>query len=332
MQMRELGQTGAKVSAIGLGCWGMSGAYGAADQEEAEATLHHALDLGINFLDTADVYGEGHNERLLGRVLKSRRDQFVLATKTGFVKADAPDGTATIAVDASPQRIRSACDASLQRLQTDVIDLYYLHRVDPRVPIEESVGAVAELIKAGKVRYLGLCEAAASTIRRAHAVVQVTAVQSEYSLWTRDVEAEVLPLCEQLSISLVPFSPLGRGFLTGQVVAAAQISADDWRATNPRFTQENIARNAQLLKPLNDIAHRHGGTPAQVALTWLLAQSPQIIPIPGTKRRRHLEENLAALKITLTDEELLQLQTEFQPGAVAGERYTAEFARWIDHS
>ena len=223
MKKRLLGQTGISVSAIGLGCWGMSGAYGAADQQEAEATLHHALDAGINMLDTADVYGDGHNESLLGRVLKSRRDEFLLASKTGFVKPE--DGCSGVSVNQNPDRIRQACEASLQRLQTDVIDLYYLHRVDPKVPIEESVAAVAQLIQEGKVRFLGLCEVSATTLQRAMAVQTVTAVQSEYSLWTRDIEVDVLPLCQHLSISVVPFSPLGRGFLTGEVVAADQIAA-----------------------------------------------------------------------------------------------------------
>lgn len=328
MKKRPLGQTGMSVSAIGLGCWGMSGAYGAADQQEAEATLHHALDAGINLLDTADVYGDGHNESLLGRVLSSRRNEFLLASKTGFVKPE--DGWSGVSVNQNPDRIRQACEASLQRLQTDVIDLYYLHRVDPQVPIEDSVAAVAQLIQEGKVRFLGLCEVSAATLRRAMAVHPVTAVQSEYSLWTRDIERDVLPLCQQLSVSVVPFSPLGRGFLTGQVVAADQFAPDDWRANNPRFAAKNLEQNRTLLAPLKQIAAAHDCSHAQVALAWVLSRGSSVIPIPGTKQRRHLTDNLSALDLKLTDAELDTLDQAFPHNAAVGERYTADFARWLD--
>jgi aryl-alcohol dehydrogenase-like predicted oxidoreductase len=330
VERRELGRGGVPVSAIGLGCWGMSGSYGAADEAEARATLHHALDIGINLLDTADSYGSGHNESLLGRTLKERRGEFVLATKTGWVKRVGPDGKTTDGVDCSPQRLPSACEASLARLQTDVIDLYYLHRADKAVPIEESVGAVAELVAAGKVRFIGLCEVSAETLRRAHAVHPVTALQSEYSLWTRDAETTVLPVCEELGISFVPFSPLGRGFLTGTLTDANRFGPNDWRAKNPRFSPENLNRNTALLGPLVEIAQARGCTPAQVALAWVLSRGEHIIPIPGTKRRRHLDENVAALEIVLGPNELIRLETAFPPGAAAGERYTPEQARWLD--
>ena len=329
MQHRRLGRSGIEVSAIGLGCWGMSGSYGPADEAESVTTLHHALDLGVDFVDTADSYGDdGHNETLIGRALAGRRHEFVMATKTGWVKRVGPVGTTIVGVDGRPERIRSASEASLARLKTDVIDLYYLHRVDPDVPVEESVGAMAELVTAGKVRFLGLSEVSEATLRRAHAVHPITALQSEYSLWTREPEATVMPACRQLGIAFVPFSPLGRGFLTGAVTGREEITQGDWRANNPRFTEESIARNRDLLGPLEEIAVAHGARSAQVALAWVLSRGEQVIPIPGMKRRAHLDENVAAVDITLTPEELARLDAAFPPGAAAGERYTPEVARW----
>jgi aryl-alcohol dehydrogenase-like predicted oxidoreductase len=328
MRMRALGRSGIEVSAMGLGCWGMSGSYGPADEAESIATLHHALDRGVNFIDTADSYGDGHNETLIGRALGGRRHEFVLASKTGWVKRAGPDGTEAIGVDGRPERIRSACEASLARLKTDHLDLYYLHRVDPDVPVEESVGAMADLIAAGNVRSLGLSEVSAATLRRAHAVHPIAALQSEYSLWTREPEATVLPACRELGIAFVPFSPLGRGFLTGSVAGREGLTPGDWRANNPRFTEENLARNQALLRPLQEIAQAHGATPAQVALAWVLARGADVIPIPGMKRRRHLDENVAAAEIELSAAERSRLDAAFPPGVAAGDRYTPEVARW----
>jgi aryl-alcohol dehydrogenase-like predicted oxidoreductase len=326
---RKLGRNGIEVSAIGLGCWGMSGSYGPADEAEAVATLHHALDLGVNFIDTADSYGDdGHNESLVGRTLAGRRVEFTLATKTGWVKRVGPDGLSAVDVDGRPDRIRSACDASLARLKTEVIDLYYLHRVDPEVSVEESVGAMADLVAAGKVRTLGLSEVSEATLRRAHAVHTITALQSEYSLWTREPEATVMPACRELGIAFVPFSPLGRGFLTGTVTGLEGIAPGDWRANNPRFSEENLARNVALLKPLEEVARSQGKTVAQVALAWVLSRGENVIPLPGMKRRVHLDENTAAVDIELSPEELNRLNAAFPPGAAAGDRYTPEVARW----
>jgi aryl-alcohol dehydrogenase-like predicted oxidoreductase len=328
MKRRALGGSGIEVSAIGLGCWGMSGSYGPADEAESVATLHRALDLGINLVDTADSYGDGHNESLIGRALAGRRHEFVLATKTGWVKRTGPDGKEAVGVDGRPERIRSACEASLLRLRTDVIDLYYLHRVDPEVPVEDSVGAMAELVAAGKVRFLGLSEVSEATLRRAHAAHPIAALQSEYSLWTREPEQTVMPACRELGIAFVPFSPLGRGFLTGAVTGRDRIAPGDWRANNPRFTDENLARNQALLRPLEEVARAHGAKPAQVALAWVLSRGEQVIPIPGVKRRTHLAENVSAVEIRLTPDELARLDAAFPPGAAAGERYTREVARW----
>lgn len=328
MKRRALGSSGIEVSAIGLGCWGMSGSYGPADEAESAATLHHALDLGINFVDTADSYGDGHNESLVGRSLEACRKEFILASKTGWVKRTGPDGKEAVGVDGRPDRIRSACEASLTRLRADVIDLYYLHRVDPDVPVEASVGAMAGLVAAGKVRFLGLSEVSEATLRRAHAVHPITALQSEYSLWTREPEATVMPACRELGIAFVPFSPLGRGFLTGAVTGREGIAPGDWRANNPRFTQESIDRNRALLRPLEEVAQAHGARPAQVALAWVLSRGERVIPIPGMKRRAHLDENVVAVDITLTPEELARLDAAFPVGAAAGERYTPEVARW----
>ena len=329
MKRRTLGASGIGVSAIGLGCWGMSGSYGPADEAESVATLHHALDLGVNFIDTADSYGEGgHNESLIGRSLEDRRHQFVLATKTGWVKRVGPDGKEVVGVDGRPGRIRSACEASMARLKTDVIDLYYLHRIDPDVPVEESVGAMSDLVTAGKVRFLGLSEVSVATLRRAHAVHPVAALQSEFSLWTREPEAAVMPACRELGIAFIPFSPLGRGFLTGALTDREAIAPGDWRASNPRFTEESIAHNLALLRPLEEIARAHGAKPAQVALAWVLSRGEGVIPIPGMKRRTHLDENVVAVDIELTPEESARLDAAFPPGAAAGERYTPEVARW----
>jgi aryl-alcohol dehydrogenase-like predicted oxidoreductase len=306
----------------------MSGSYGPADEAESVATLHHALDLGVDFIDTADSYGDGHNEALIGRALADRRHEFVLASKTGWVNQVGPNGHEVVSVDGRPEHIRSACEASLARLKTDVIDLYYLHRVDPDVPVEESVGAMSELVAAGKVRFSGLSEVSEITLRRAHAVHPITALQSEYSLWTREAEATVIPACQELSIAFVPFSPLGRGFLTGAVTGRDRIAPGDWRANNPRFTEENLARNLALLRPLEEIAQVHGAKPAQVALAWVLSRGEHVLPIPGMKRRTHLEENAAAVDIGLTTEELARLNAAFPPGVAAGERYKPEIARW----
>jgi aryl-alcohol dehydrogenase-like predicted oxidoreductase len=328
VERRALGTSGIEVSAIGLGCWGMSGSYGPADEAESVATLHHALDLGLDLIDTADSYGDGHNESLIGRALQGRRHEFVLASKTGWIKRSGPDGKEVLVVDGHPERIRMACEASLVRLKTDVIDLYYLHRVDPSVPVEESVGAMSELVTAGKVRFLGLSEVSEATLRRAHAVHPITALQSEYSLWTREPEATVMPACRELGIAFVPFSPLGRGFLTGMLTDRGRIGPGDWRSNNPRFTAENIARNRVLLRPLEEVTQAHGKTPAQIALAWVLSRGEQVIPIPGMKRRTHLDENVMAVDITLTPEELARLDDAFPPGAAAGDRYTPEGARW----
>jgi aryl-alcohol dehydrogenase-like predicted oxidoreductase len=312
----------------------MSGAYGEADEAEAAATLNHALDLGVNLLDTADSYGKGgHNESLIGRTLKGRRREFLLATKTGWVERIGYDGTTILGVDGRPERIKQACEASLVRLQSDVIDLYYLHRVDPNVPIEESVGAMSELVTQGKIRFVGLSEVQSATLRRAHAVHPVTALQSEYSLWTRDVESSVLPACKELGISLIPFSPLGRGFLTATLSNdPSQFAPEDWRAGNPRFSAENLARNRDLLAALTAIAETRGRSPAQIALAWVLSRGDRVIPIPGSKRRSHLDENVKAVEIELQPNEISTLDAAFPPGAAAGDRYLPEHARWVERA
>jgi aryl-alcohol dehydrogenase-like predicted oxidoreductase len=316
---RTLGQ-GLTVSAIGLGCMGMSDFYGPSEEATNLAVLHHALDIGVNFLDTADMYGVGENERLLSKVLRQRRDEVVLATKFGNVRA--PDG-AMLRIDGSPEYVRSACDASLQRLGVDQIDLYYQHRVDPTVPIEETVGAMAELVRAGKVRHLGLSEAAPDTIRRAAAVHPITALQSEYSLWTRDVEDEILPTCRELGIGFVPYSPLGRGFLTGRIHDAEELPEGDWRRTNPRFQADNAARNRALVDAVTDLAQARDCTPAQLALAWLLHQGEDIVPIPGTRKIARLDENAAAASIALDMHELTRIEQVLATHAIAGTRYPA---------
>ena len=318
MQYRELGNSDLKVSAIGLGCMSMSGTYGKSDDAESIDVIHHALDLGVNFLDSSDMYGWGHNEELLGRALKGRRDQVVLTTKFGQVQS--ADGKGNL-VDGTPAYIRRACDASLKRLGVDVIDLYYQHRVDPKVPIEDTVGAMSRLVEQGKARYLGLSEAAPATIRRAHAVHRLSAVQSEYSLLYRNPAEETLPTCRELGISFVAYSPLGRGFLTGRIQDLGDLPADDRRRQHPRFQDRNFEHNLALIHRIEEIAKEKGVKPGQLVLAWLLAQGDDIIPIPGTKRRPYLEENLGALGIQLTASDRERIDEAMPPGAAAGSRY-----------
>jgi aryl-alcohol dehydrogenase-like predicted oxidoreductase len=329
MSQRELGRSGLIVSAMGLGCMGMSQSYGPGDEAESIRTLNRALDTGIAFLDTAAAYGGGANERLLSRVLATRRPEVVLATKCGIVRSG--DGQAT-AIDGSPAEITRSCDESLQRLGVEVIDLFYLHRVDPKVPIEESVGAMAALVRMGKVRYLGLSEAGPSTLSRAHDVHPIAALQSEYSLWWREPETSVLPVCRKLGVGFVAFSPLGRGFLSGTVTDAARLADDDMRRTLPRFQGENLTRNLQLVTHLERMAAARRCTAPQLALAWLLAQGEDIVPIPGTKRRTYLENNAAALKVQLTEDEVRALDQIFNREAAAGDRYPPEMMRWVDRA
>lgn len=321
---RRLGAAGLSVSAIGLGCMGMSEFYGPSDEAESLKVLNHALDIGVNFLDTADMYGSGENERLLSKVLSTRRDEVVLATKFGFMRD--PANPAARPINGRPEYVKQAADASLQRLGVDHIDLYYQHRVDPNVPIEETVGAMADLVRAGKVRHLGLSEASAATLKRAYAVHPITALQSEYSLWSRDIEDEILPACRELNIGVVAYSPLGRGFLTGAIQSAEELSASDFRRQNPRFQAGNIERNAKLVEAIKSIAEARGCTSAQLALAWLLDRAPDVVPIPGTRRIARLEENAAAATIQLHDEERSQIEAILQTQQVVGERY-AEVGR-----
>jgi aryl-alcohol dehydrogenase-like predicted oxidoreductase len=316
MKMRRLGRNGPLVSAIGLGCMGMTPIYGTPDDAEVTATIHRAIDLGINFLDTSDAYANGTNEEVVGRALKGKRDKVVLATKFGQKPWDNERR-----IDSRPEYVAQACEASLKRLGVDVIDVYYQHRVDPQVPIEDTVGAMKRLVEQGKVRYLGLSEAAPATIRRAAKVHSFVALQSEYSLWTRDMEGEVLGTCRELGMAFVAYSPLGRGFLTGAIKDLGVLSENDRRREHPRFSADNLKRNLDLLGPLESIALRLKVTPAQVALAWLLAQGEDIVPIPGTKRRKYLEMNAGAAEVQLTRDDVAALSKAFPPGVTAGTRY-----------
>ena len=318
MNFRKLGRQGPTVSAIGLGCMGMSEFYGSTNEDQSIRTIHQALDWGINFLDTADMYGIGHNEELVGRAVKDQREKVVLATKFGNVRGS--DGSFQ-GVSGKPSYVKAACDASLKRLKVDVIDLYYQHRVDPDTPIEETVGAMADLVKEGKVRFLGLSEAAPQSIRRACSVHPISVLQTEYSLWTRDVEVEILATCRELGIGFVPYSPLGRGFLTGRIKSTEDLEEGDWRRNSPRFQEDNLKHNLAIIRRLEEIAAAKKCSLAQLALSWLLAQGGDIVPITGTKRRKYLEENLKALQVTLSEEDLVQIDQAAPLGAARGLRY-----------
>ena len=325
MQTRTLGPHGPAVSALGLGCMGMSEFYGARSDAESIATLHRALELGVNLFDTADDYGPFTNEELLGRAFAGKRAQVFIATKFGFVR----DPANRAGIDARPARVRAACEASLKRLKVAYIDLYYLHRVDPQVPIEDTVGAMAELVGAGKVRYIGLSEVAPGTLERAHGVHPITALQSEYSLWTRDPENGVLEACRRLGVGFVPFSPLGRGFLTGRIRSPDDFAPDDYRRENPRFQGDNFARNLALVEKVQSLARHKDCTSGQLALAWVLAQGEHVVPIPGTRRVKNLEENLGALEVRLSPEELASIDAVFPVSAAAGARYTEDMLRLV---
>src|SRR5438874_9409832 len=328
MKQRKLGRGGPCVSAIGLGCMGMWDFYGDRDEEESIATLNRALDLGITFFDTADVYGPHTNEQLLGRLLKGHREQVIIATKFGILRD--PEKQQFVGINGKPDYVKKACEGSLRRLQIDCIDLYYQHRVDPETPIEETIGAMAELVRAGKVRFLGMSEASAETIRRAHAVHPITALQSEYSLWTRDPEEEVFGVCRELGIGFVPYSPLGRGFLTGQIKNFEDLAQDDYRRTAPRFQGENFQHNLDLVNQVTEIAREKRCTPAQLALAWVLARGENIVPIPGTKRRKYLRENVEALDVMLSADDLERIDEVAPKDAAAGSRYPEAMMRLLN--
>lgn len=320
MEKRKLGSQGLQTSALGLGCMGMSEFYGEADQKESVSVIHRALDLGIDFMDTADVYGPYLNEELVGLAVKGRRGSFTIATKFGIIRdASRPSDRG---VNGRPEYVRSSCEGSLRRLATDYIDLYYIHRIDPNVPIEDTVGTMGDLVREGKIRYVGLSEASVATIRRAHAAFPLTALQTEYSLWTRDPEKEHLSACRDLGIGIVPYSPIGRGYLSGAIKSQNELAADDWRRANPRFSEENMQRNRKLVDGLTELAEGIGSTPAQLALAWVMAQGNDMFPIPGTKRLKYLLENAAACEIRLSSAHLEKLNELAPHGVAAGDRYT----------
>lgn len=328
MQTRRMGKDGPRVSALGLGCMGMSEFYGATDDAESTATIHRALDLGINFLDTADMYGPHRNEELVGRAIRARRDEVVLATKFGLVRD--PSNMMVRGINGRPEYVKQACDASLKRLGVDEIDLYYQHRIDPQVPVEETVGAMADLVRAGKVRHLGLSEAGAATLRRAYREHPIAALQTEYSLWSRDPEDDILPACRELGVTFVAYSPLGRGFLTGEIRSFDDLAEDDYRRYSPRFQGENFAKNLELVARIRDMAASKGCTPSQLALAWVLGQGEEIVPIPGTKRRKYLEENAAAVDIELTADDRERIREILPPGAAAGTRYPEAMMAFVN--